>query len=902
MFIHHLKRKLILFSLIVFLLSGCSVIRQGHLLRRQETVDPFILRNQQWKEQIRIADQALLDRNFPLALEAFQNALLIKPKHSLPHIEIAKIYFQTQDYEKARDAFSNYVALEPKDRNARNYLGYIHEKLGNYEAATEQFENSLRINSRDLYALNHLGLAYKQTGKLDEAEIILRKALAIDPICQRTESKNLHNYLALIFQERGDIGETIAEYRESIRLFHNDIWARQQLGAIFEDEGRHFEAQIQYSKILEIDSENLLAKDRLQVLNQLSTPNSVKINPVDIIEIDNEQIIEDGYLAETTYPNADAVILLNQFSHEILTNGQNRYTTHQIIKLLTYRGIKQYDDIAIPYNPDAQYLTVNQARTILSDGSIYQSEAFNRVTPPGLLEYNLYSDTVWHVISMSALEPGCTIEYQVSIEDATTSNGENRFWGGFHFQSTNPTLQTNYAFRLPKDRGFRWKAVNCMIEPQIMSENEIVTYLWHYGETPAIHEEVGMPNIDEIVPRFSFSSFDSWDEVSNWYRELAKDRYDFDSNIKQIVNNLTSGLETQHEKIRTIYDFVTSKIRYVGIELGKGAYQPSLASQVLHKRYGDCKDKTTLMISMLDQIDVQAFPVLINPSPFARVDPEMPSTGQFSHLITMIPQQEGEIIWLDPTSETCPFGSLPAINQGRQVLVVKKKTAEFLETPTAPPEFNQLIVNTKIVIGSDDVIRGEMEILPTGQYDIDYRFAYKQINPVNIKQTFAAELNGRFTSLQVDQVHMSDLQDLSIPTWFRIKFHFDLKTMSVANDRFLLSLPGGDFENYAQIFAPRERQYSLDLSHPIKVVRSTEVRIPEGWDVILPAEINKDYHFASFSSKYSYENSIVYTQLYLMVKNPVISPNDYPVAKVFFGQLVREDQKHLTLQKKIGGT
>ena len=219
--------------------------------------------------------------------------------------------------------------------------------------------------------------------------MILRKALAIDPVCQRTESKNLHNYLALIFQERGDIGEAIAEYRESIRLFHNDIWARQQLGVIFEDEGRHFEAQIQYSKILEIDSENLLAKDRLQVLNQLSTLNIVKINPVDIIEIDNEQIIRDGYLAETTYPNADAVILLNQFSHEILTNGQNRYTTHQIIKLLTYRGIKQYDDIAIPYNPDAQYLTVNQARTILSDGSIYQSEAFNRVTPPGLLEYNL---------------------------------------------------------------------------------------------------------------------------------------------------------------------------------------------------------------------------------------------------------------------------------------------------------------------------------------------------------------------------------------------------------------------------------------------------------------------------------------------------------------------------------
>ena len=130
MLAHHLKRKLALFSF-VFLLNGCTLIHQGHLLPKQKPVDPLILRNQQWKEQISIADQALLNGNFLLALEAFQNALLIKPKHSLPHIEIAKIYFQTQDYEKARDAFSNYVELEPKDQNARNYLGYIHETLGN---------------------------------------------------------------------------------------------------------------------------------------------------------------------------------------------------------------------------------------------------------------------------------------------------------------------------------------------------------------------------------------------------------------------------------------------------------------------------------------------------------------------------------------------------------------------------------------------------------------------------------------------------------------------------------------------------------------------------------------------------------------------------------------------------
>ncbi|MCZ6678150.1 MAG: DUF3857 domain-containing protein, partial [Candidatus Poribacteria bacterium] len=673
MTIQRLKRSVSLITALL-LLSGCSIFTRSQS-PETEIIDPLVERNRQWKEQVEKGNWALQNQELERALEAYQAALAFKPDSSEVQLKIAELHFQRQEYEKARDAFAALVKLEPRNISVRNYLGYIHEELGDFAAAVRQYEETLKIDSRNLYALNHLGLAYKQLQRLDDAEAILREALTIDPKAARSESKNLHNYLGLIYLERGEVGEAIAEFRESIRLFSKDIWARQNLASLYEDHGRYYEAQLQYYKILEVEPQNLLAPTRLQALAQLdvSAPAPVDIPPVDLIDIDINAIIAEAPDA-ADYPDADAIILLNQFSHEVLPTGQSRYTSHQVVKLLTARGVQQYDDIAIPYNPTAQHIAINVARTILPDGAVVEplDEAFNEVTPPGQLSYNLYSDTMWKVISMPALKPGVCIEYQVTLADAGAESvgSQTWFWGGFSFQSTDPIRQSSYALRVPKGTNFRWKARNCQLTPKELHEAETSTYLWTHGETPGLKQEVNMPPINDIIPRLNYSSVESWDAIYNWYKDLAKDRYTVDEAIEETVQQLTADLVTTEDKIREIYHFAASQIRYVGLELGRGAYQPSPADQVLRARYGDCKDKTTLMIAMLNLVGLEAFPVMINPASYERVDVELPSLGQFSHLIAAIPRDDGSYIWLDPTSETCGYGDLPVSDQGRKGFVI----------------------------------------------------------------------------------------------------------------------------------------------------------------------------------------------------------------------------------------
>ena len=230
----HLKNYTFLVLSLLFLVSGCTIFPKK--TSTTSIVDPLIERNRQWREQVEIGNYELQHRNLRAALTAYEAAVSIRPDSSDVQYKIAEIYFQLEEYENARDAFLAFLTLKPNHITALNYVGYIFEKLSNYAAAAEYYERVLDISTDNLYALNHLGLAYKQLQRFDEGITILRKALSLDPRCERPECENLHNYLGLIYLEQGQIGEAIAEFRESIRLFPTHIWARQQLASLYENQ------------------------------------------------------------------------------------------------------------------------------------------------------------------------------------------------------------------------------------------------------------------------------------------------------------------------------------------------------------------------------------------------------------------------------------------------------------------------------------------------------------------------------------------------------------------------------------------------------------------------------------------------------------------------------------------
>lgn len=399
------------------------------------------------------------------------------------------------------------------------------------------------------------------------------------------------------------------------------------------------------------------------------------------------------------------------------------------------------------------------------------------------------------------------------------------------------------------------------------------------------------------MPRLHYSSIADWRDVYTWYKELAKGRYTPNADIEAKVQDLTRDLRTDEAKIRAIYNFVASKIRYVGIELGQSAYQPSYAAEVFEMQYGDCKDKTTLLISMLDLAGIKAYPCLISMAPHERVDTALPFPRQFNHMIAAVPTGADTYIWLDTTAATCSYGDLPYSTQGRTGFLISDTQGVFVETPIFPPETNQFVSTTELTLSSKGDVQGTLHIQTTGQYSLNTRWTYQQIHPGAVRTTLATELSQQFPGIEVKGGGMSDPDDLNnIPVEIHLGFQVRNYARPLGNSM-LLPLPIDEFAVYAETFANEYRTYSLDFGYPMRIEKIISIQIPEGWTAVLPEDIHHTIEIAELRRQYRQLENVITYRLVFTLKNRILPADAYLAAKSLFVSLASEDGSRLLLNR-----
>jgi TonB family protein len=191
-----------------------------------------------------------------------------------------------------------------------------------------------------------------------------------------------------------------------------------------------------------------------------------------------------------------------------------------------------------------------------------------------------------------------------------------------------------------------------------------------------------------------FSEVDSWSEVARWAYPLYESAYQFDREVLDVAESIRIKHSDQSEQIAAALRFVQSEIRYLGIEMGVNSHTPSPALRTLSRRYGDCKDKAVLLVSILRALKIQAAPALVNTTRRQSLENIPPIIHAFNHVLVKV-QLNGEVFWLDPTRQY-QYESLSNIYQPayRFALVVDKQTKN-LEVMKTTPENSQLIVRDK---------------------------------------------------------------------------------------------------------------------------------------------------------------------------------------------------------------
>jgi hypothetical protein len=334
--------------------------------------------------------------------------------------------------------------------------------------------------------------------------------------------------------------------------------------------------------------------------------------------------------------------------------------------------------------------------------------------------------------------------------------------------------------------------------------------------------------------RYAWDGGGGWREVGLWYKGLLAAVQPDDAAINAQAKTLLDPADGARQHLDALTDFVSAKVRYVAVEVGIGGYQPSNPGEVLERRWGDCKDKSILLIDLLQRAGIDAHPALILADNEGRIDPEFPSPDQFNHLIVAVPATAVETrpedpvasgyLFIDPTQTRNAGRWLSPAVQGQHALVVGDDGGTLLSTPIHyDNEKRRLVVSLKIQPTGQGI--GDANIRLTGRSAMAFMrlaaSATEQELLNTVRQVFATLLPGaKVSSLTYHPI------TASLPT-------VDLAA-AVAIDRFVQGGPSRPSFRMPEFHATPEPGLLAEGEGPIALyANTTELRwhlsLPPGW-------------------------------------------------------------------------
>ncbi len=227
--------------------------------------------------------------------------------------------------------------------------------------------------------------------------------------------------------------------------------------------------------------------------------------------------------------------------------------------------------------------------------------------------------------------------------------------------------------------------------------------------------DAGLPSDQPWYPYLALSSGASWQSVAATYSELV-DRALAGADVRDAIEKASVGATDQAQVIDRLLAYLQARVRYTGVEFDDAAIVPRSPAETLARRFGDCKDKSALLVALLRAADIPAYLALLSGGWEPDIDPELPGLGNFNHAIVYVPASPP--IWIDATEELARAGELPSSDRDRWVLVAAPGTKALQKTPQ-PVAGENLLSRTRTItlselgkakIVEENVFHGDVEI------------------------------------------------------------------------------------------------------------------------------------------------------------------------------------------------
>jgi tetratricopeptide (TPR) repeat protein/transglutaminase-like putative cysteine protease len=596
-------------------------------------------------------------------------------------------------------------------------------------------------------------------------------------------------------------------------------------------------------------------------------------------------------------------------SYRFESDGTGRRETVARIRVQSEAGVQQWGQLQFGYNSANERVEIPYVRVLKEDGSVVKAgdDAVQDLTAPVEHEAPVYTDYRQKHVTVPGLRPGEVLEYDL-VTVVHTPLAAQQFWTEYSFDQNNIVLDEEFDVDIPSGRAVKLKN-KAELEPKITDGNGRRIYHWTSSHLQREDEDKDKDKdkakarkkkkkkLDDERPDIQLTTFASWEEIGRWYAGLEKERRIPSAEVRAKAEDLTKGLNSDLDKTEALYDFVAKNFRYVSLSLGLGRYQPHSAADVLHNQYGDCKDKHTLLESLLESEGLHASSVLINSS--RKLDPDVPSPSQFDHVITLLPMAKEEV-WMDTTSEVAPFRLLAFSLRKKQALVIPASGTPHLEdTPadTPMPDSEASEIDGKInEIGKLEahvhyVFRGDEELL--------LRSIFRRVPQSNwqrVVENVNAGMGGDITNLKIsdpaatrEPFTMSyDVSRVNFLDWSKKKMEMVLPLSSFS----LPDVSDSDTEADAEplkLGPKAEYSYKIKLELPAKYT----ARAP------LPFSLKRDY--AEYEATYKLESNVFIAGRKLTLHQDELPAARGPDYEAFRRAVTADLGQHLSVENTVAG-
>jgi tetratricopeptide (TPR) repeat protein len=593
------------------------------------------------------------------------------------------------------------------------------------------------------------------------------------------------------------------------------------------------------------------------------------------------------------------------------SDGTGRKETVARIRVQSEAGVQQWGQIQVGYNSANERLEVAYVRVIKTDGSIVKAgdDAVQDLSAPLEQQAPVYTDYRQKHITVPGLRPGDVLEYDM-VTVIHTPLAPGQFWADYDFDKTNIMLDEELNVDVPLDRPLKLKNKPGM-DPKISEEKGRRVYHWassHLEREDDVKDKdkkdkkkKKKKRADEERPDIQLTTFVSWEQIGRWYAGLDKDRRVPTPEVRAKAEELTKGLETQLEKVQALYDFVAKNFRYVSLSLGLGRYQPHAAGDVLHNQYGDCKDKHTLLASLLEAEGWHASSVLINSS--RKLDPDVPSPSQFDHVITLLPTPKEEV-WMDTTSEIAPFRLL--------AFSLRNKLALVIPADGSAPHLEETPADTPMPDSEVSVVEGK--ITDIGKLEAHVHYTFRGDEELMLRSIFrrVPEANWQRVVENVNAGTGGDITNVKVSDPAATREPFTL-SYDVSRPNFLdwskkksdLTLPLCQFnlpdvgENDDDIDAETE---SLKLGPKAEYAYKIRLELPSKYTAHAPLAFSVKRDYAEYQATYKLDGSTFMAARTLTMRQaelPALRATDYQA----FRRAVGSDLgQFLSVENTVAGT